>query len=74
MAKLFRQYMASDEEIIFEYDLDEKLPIWGETFTMGDKGDEDFVKVTVGKKLYDKSGIAAFEVLASREVRAESSI
>jgi hypothetical protein len=66
MAKLFRPYMDGDPEILFKYESDEELPVWGETITMRDYGDDEFTKVTVGKKLFDESGVASYEVLASR--------
>lgn len=73
MAKLFRPYMNGDPEILFKYELDEELPLWGETITMSDDEiDNEVVKVTVGKKLYDKSFIAAYEVLASRTAKTDS--
>lgn len=73
MAKLFRPYMNGDPEILFKYELDEELPVWGETITMSDDEiDNEVVKVTVGKKLYDESSVAAYEVLASRTAKIDS--
>jgi hypothetical protein len=72
MAKLFRPYMDGDSEILFKYELDEELPVWGETITMrDDEMGNEVVKVTVGKKLYNESFIAAYEVLASRAVTSQ---
>ena len=48
MAKLFRPYMDGDSEILFKYEPDEELPVWGETIAMSDYGDDEFAKVTIG--------------------------
>ena len=69
MATLLREFSDDYSKISFQYEEDEadSLPKWGESFELGDN-EEDLMLVTVGKKLFDKSGIAVYEVIATRPV------
>ena len=66
MATLIKRFGHEDPTITIQYDEDEvdDLPSWGDSFELGD--DEDMLTITVGKKVFDKAGIAVFEVLAIR--------
>ena len=69
MATLLREFGDDYSTISFQYEEDEveSLPSWGDSFELGDDGEEK-VSVTVGKKVFDKSGITVYEVLAVRPV------
>ena len=70
MATLLKEFDNDHSTISFTYEKDEadSLPIWGDSFEVGEKDEKDVTIVTVGKKLFDKSGIAVYEVLAARAV------
>ena len=72
MATLLREFGDDYSTISFQYEEDEveSLPSWGDSFELGDD-DEDKMLVTVGKKIFDKSGIAVYEVLAVRLLKTK---
>lgn len=67
MATLLVEFGDDYSTISFQYEKDEadSIPIWGDSFELGDDGEEK-VTVTVGKKVFDKAGIAVYEVLGVR--------